>query len=130
MKKIWLVLLAGVCSACQSVRPYAETLQPWVGQTERSLEQSWGYPDNVFYITPDEKVVTYVRSSTHRYNFDPYQDEVAYSAISSPVYGFPPQPAETTYYCKTSFTLQNGIVRNYSFNGDGCTGAVERGYIF
>lgn len=51
-------------------------------------------------------------------NTEPYADEVVYSAISNDSYGLPPQ--NDTYYCKTSFTIQNSEVIDYSFNGDDC----------
>ena len=124
MKKsiVCLVCLCTLISCTMNRRSYGDTLQPWIGQSEERLQQSWGMPHNVFYVTPDEKVVTFLRISSHPLNGNkkPYANEVYYPAIATPDFGFPGQPQYTTYYCKTSFTIRNGIVVNYSFNGDDC----------
>ena len=119
-----LMILVMAAGACSFYRPtYGETLQPWIGQSEERLEQSWGIPYDVFYITPDRKVVTFLEISGKPRNGDtqPYAgSEVYYPAIATPDFGFPNQPLYSNYYCKTSFTIQNGEVVNYSFNGDDC----------
>lgn len=116
-------LLLVALTACTSLPTYSETLRPWIGQSQERLQQAWGYPQNVFYISPTEKVVTYLEISTRPRNDNttPYAGyEVAYPAIASPDFGFPSQPQYTNYYCKTSFTIRNGVVVDYSFNGDDC----------
>ena len=117
--RLGFILLAAGCMINQD---YGATLQPWIGQSEASLEQSWGIPHNVFYVTPNEKVVTYVEFSTHAKGgiSDPYSDEFYYAADSTPDFDYPSAPMPSDYYCKTSFTISNGIVTNYSFNGDDC----------
>lgn len=116
-----------LCAACSSLPTYSETLQPWIGQSEQRLRQSWGTPHNVFYVTSQEKVVTYlfVSARPRNDNSHPYSEEFYYPAVAAPDYGFPAQPQYTNYYCKTSFTIRNGIIINYSFNGDDCV-AAER----
>ena len=122
-KRFLIPVFMFLAAACQTNGlSYGDTLQPWIGQSEERLQQSWGIPHNVFYVTPNEKVVTYLQFSSHPRNgeTDPYRNEVYYPAIATPDFGFPSQPAYTSYYCKTSFTIINGIVSNYSFNGDDC----------
>ena len=106
-----LPVLMLALSACANRPTYAETLQ-----------QAWGYPANVFYVTPDEKVVTYIKFGSRAFNGEtrPYNSEVAYSAIETPDFGMPNTPRYSNYYCKTSFTIRNGTVVNYGFNGDDC----------
>lgn len=124
MKKISVIYAILALTACQSMSGnYGESLQSWIGRSEMSLEQAWGYPQNTFYVTPDEKVLTYVRYSRHQSGYEPYQNEIYYPAIATPNFGFPAQPEYSNYYCKTSFTIINGVVSNYSFNGDDCVGA-------
>lgn len=118
-----LLILTFLIGACQTGGlTYGDTLRPWIGQPEGLLQQSWGIPHDVFYVTPNEKVVTYLEFSTKPLNGDsePYRNEVYYPAIATPDYGFPDYPLNTNYYCKTTFTIINGIVSNYSFNGDDC----------
>ncbi len=117
-----LPVLMLALSACANRPTYAETLQPWIGQSEERLQQAWGYPANVFYVTPDEKVVTYIKFGSRAFNGEtrPYNSEVSYSAIETPDFGMPNTPRYSNYYCKTSFTIRNGTVVNYGFNGDDC----------
>ena len=105
---------------------YSDELQPWIGQSEERLFQSWGYPRNSFYVTPQEKVITYLHFSKHPQGYQPYSNIIAYSAIATPDIGLSDQPRYSTYYCKTSFTIINGIISNFSFNGDACV-ADSRG---
>jgi len=108
-------------AACQSHRmTYEETLRPWLGQSEERLMQAWGHPYNTFFIMPNEKVVSYIKFASHPMggNSEPYSYEVAYGAIATPDYGHD-QPS-SNYYCRTSFTIRNDIVIDYSFNGDDC----------
>ena len=123
MPKIVRIIFFLVLAACAGRKmTYAETLEPWLGQSEERLQQSWGYPYKTFYLTPSRKIITYLKFSTRPIDGDtePYSYEVWYPAISIPDFGFPNQPQSSDYYCKTSFTIQNGIVIDYSFNGDDC----------
>lgn len=90
-----LPVLMLALSACANRPTYAETLQPWIGQSEERLQQAWGYPANVFYVTPDEKVVTYIKFGSRAFNGEtrPYNSEVAYSAIETPDFGMPQHTA-------------------------------------
>ncbi len=115
----WGLLL--LITACRFHRmTYADTLQPWLGQSEERLFQSWGHPYNTIYITPEQQVVSYIKFASDPMNGerDPYSYEVAYNAIETPDYGNVSQ--SNNYYCQTSFTIRNGIVIDYSFNGDDC----------
>ena len=120
VKKTFLVLYLFIVACHHNSGNYGKSLQPWIGQSEERLLQSWGTPQNVFYVTGNEKIFTYTQFSTHKHDFEAYPNEVYYPAIAVPNFGFPSQPAYTTFYCKTSFTIQDNIVTNYSFNGDGC----------
>ncbi len=125
MKKF---LYPGVCfliaAGCATERiTYADTLRPWIGQTETRLQQSWGIPHTVYHLTPQTKIVTYLEISGRPRNGDtrPYAGyEVHYAAIETPDFGFPSQSESNDYYCQTTFTITDGIVSNFSFNGDDC----------
>ena len=75
------------------------------------------------YVGPNEKVVTYLQIDEDgpvNGNTEPYQGyEVQYGAIETPDYGFPSDNGGS-YYCKTSFTIVNGEITDYTFNGDDC----------
>ena len=114
MNKHYLIGLMLLCG-CATSANYAAGLQKWVGEPEQMLYQEWGAPSNVFYISPNRKVVTFTHTSQNG-TINPYGNEVNYDVINS---GY-----ETTsgysYYCSTSFTITNGFVSNYTFSGDDC----------
>lgn len=120
MKFLWVLLLLCGCAATSA--NYNRGLQRWVGQPEVELYQQWGSPDNVFYLTPDEKVVTFMQVDNGPIagKTNPYTGEVYYPAITTPNYDYPTNAESQMYYCRTSFTITNGVVTDYSFNGDDC----------
>ncbi len=122
MKK--LILLSLLLTACSHSQTYQQSLQPWVGMPEISLYDSWGRPASGFYVTPQTKVVTYIQTEDKPINGNtrPYSGiEVDYEAIETPDYGENLiNNADDNYYCKTSFTITNGEIVNYTFNGDDC----------
>lgn len=113
---VFFVLLL---AACATKPTYDQTLQQYIGVSEMTLQEEWGIPNNMLYVTPNEKVVTYLRIDNGPIdgNTEPYAGEVAYGPIATPDFG---APQHNTYYCQTSFTIRNGQVVNYSFNGDDC----------
>lgn len=128
MNKLFLIGLFLLGAAgCASYPTYGETLQPWIGQSEERLQQAWGIPANIFYVTPNKKIVTYIKFASKPMNgeTEPYAGEVYYPAIATPDFGFPDQPQSSNYYCKTTFTIENGVVTNYGFNGDDCVVTVS-----
>jgi hypothetical protein len=114
MQKWWaLLLFLGGCAAGSGA--YERGLQKWIGEPEQALYQQWGAPSNVFYITPDRKIITFTHISQKAVT-DPYTGEVSYQAINSGYEtstGYP-------YYCRTSFTVTDGFVTDYTFSGDDC----------
>lgn len=120
MKKIVFIICFLVIACYHNNINYNDILQPWIGQSEERLLQAWGTPQNVLYVTDNEKVFTYTQFSSHPHGFQAYPHEVYYPAIAVPDFGLSSQPAYTTYYCKTLFTIRDYIITNYSFNGDGC----------
>lgn len=118
-----LILCLLLLSACVSnTAAYDAEMQNWVGLSQETLYESWGNPNSVMYVSPNEKVVTYLQVDNGPIdgNTEPYEgSEVEYSAIATPNYGFPSNQPQT-YYCKTSFTIVGNQVVNYTFNGDDC----------
>jgi len=102
---------------------YNTQLQNWVGMSQEMLYESWGTPNKELYLSPNQKVVTYIQIDEDGAidgDTTPYQGyEVQYNAIATPDYGFPSDNNQT-YYCQTSFTITNGEITDYTFNGDDC----------
>ena len=119
-----LALMLAACSTVNSTN-YDNELQKWVGASQSELMEAWGHPDNVFYLTPSRYVITYVKIDNGPIDgqTDPYTGEVYYPAIETPNYDFPSNGSNNMYYCKTSFTIANNQVIDYTFNGDDCVAA-------
>ena len=126
MPKILSVLLLMFLSSCGAGRVnsanYNNRLQSWIGASQGMLTAEWGQPDNVFYLTPDKYIVTYIKMDNSPVDgkSDPYTGEVYYPALETPNYNFSSNGPDGLYYCKTSFTIENNQVVDYTFNGDDC----------
>lgn len=127
MKKLVFFML--LLTACGHRISYEQSLQPWLGQPENNLYTSWGEPVSEYNVTPQTKIVTYVQTenSPLNNNSQPYAGiEVAYQAIETPNYGQNLSNNDNNnYYCTTSFTITNGQIVDFTFNGDDC---VVKGY--
>lgn len=127
-----LVTLLSVCgvAACSNINGvnstnYLSELQRWVGRSEQQLYTSWGEPAEVIYVTPEEKVVTYITTSSNG-TPEPYENQFYYQGIAGDdfadsLFSGPINEEQFgPYYCKTSFVIQDSIIINYNFNGDNC----------
>ena len=125
MQKI-ICLLAGliILTGCQGVGyssdAYNQKLSGWLGKTADELYSDWGEPSQILPLGNNTVEVSYYSSEEHPVDndFEPYESEIAYNALTQSNFGLPPNPP--LFYCKTSFTISNGIVTGYTFNGDDC----------
>lgn len=117
MKKIWFILLA--VTACHSFGSdnYNQKLSTWMGRPVQALISHWGEPDSQFSINRDTMALVYVKSEKYG-AFEPYRDTLNYEGISSPQYGY--SMYKPVYYCRTTFSVRNGIIVDYAFEGDDC----------
>lgn len=124
-----LVFLVSACAGQNGAIEYQETLQQWIGMPELSLYDSWGTPTTVWNIDPQTKVVTYIsqENTPINDNSNPYNGVgVVSSALDEETFGENLWDDQNdNYYCKTSFTITNGEVVNYNFNGDDCVVPVK-----
>ena len=124
IRLVKLPLVVGVfltLTACiATTGKYEKKLASWFGQNEQSLIAGWGPPQQV-YESGGFKYLTYDWSGS------------AYIPGTSPTYQtqFIGNTAYTTSYggssavtlnlnCRTTFTLQNGVVSAYRFEGNRC----------
>lgn len=121
-----ILCLIAACSVFRGGETYSSQLQQWIGHSEYQLYQAWGYPMQSFYVTPYEKIVTYVKTSNYGQR-NPYDNQLYYQGMDSEngwwdkLFGPPTENQPRNYYCKTTFTVRNSIIVNFSFNGDDCT---------
>lgn len=116
-----LILVAVMFLAgCVSDAGYNQSLQQWIGMPQEALYHEWGVPQSEFYLTPYRKVVTYVETENSPIdgNTQPYQGIINYQAMETQNFGS--DTVSTDYYCKTSFTIENNEIVDFSFNGDDC----------
>ncbi len=117
----WTAFLL-LCACAATSDNYGRKLQNYVGAPESVLISDWGIPDNVQTIVPGEQLYTYVQVDNGAIggNRDPYAGQVAYGEFGmNPDLPANPNPSND-FYCQTTFTLQNGIVVDFGFNGDDC----------
>ncbi len=102
-----------ILAACTHNTNYDQSLQEWQGQEVEVLYQQWGPPASSQQINEDEMVITYTQQQTIT---EPNQTmEGAPSYATNTFFD-----TQETYYCTTTFTIDNGIIVDYSFQGDNC----------
>ena len=117
MKKmiLFLSLFLAACTASDTNNKTTPT--DFIGQNEDTLLALYGAPDSVYDITPSKYVWAY-KNSFFAPKQNPYPNIFSYQGWQGPRYGTP--EVRPTYYCTYFFTIENGVVTNYSFNGDDC----------
>lgn len=95
MKKSIFTLSALLISACVSSPDYAQSLDVWVGANQEALISTWGNPASVEYPVPNQELWTYYQTSPNGQMF-----------------------------CRTTFTLTDGVVNDFAFEGDNCTVSI------
>lgn len=122
MKKFWILgFFLVFVSGCATTRGYEQMLDSWVGASDRDLIAMWGAPDSVYEFDATQKVVTYHHGgSIYNPGMEPmyYSTRVGNTITTTPVGGVPPQI--TNYSCKTDFTITNGVVTKWRWEGNSC----------
>lgn len=117
MKKIlWIVLAVTACHV-RSADNYNHKLSTWMGRPVQSLINSWGQPDHQFRINNQSVALVYIRTKKQG-AYEPYHNMINYQALAGPRYGH--SMYQPVYYCKTTFTVRQGVIVNYAFSGDDC----------
>ena len=122
---VLLVCLLAACGSMPNSSLYSDNLQKWLGQSEYQLYNTWGDPENEFFVTPDKKVAVYVQTyADGSPNF--YENEFYYQGMGDDrgflgdLFGPPTEKQMDDYYCKISFVIEDSIIVDYNFNGDYC----------
>lgn len=92
MKKTAFLGLGILLTACVSSPDYGQSLNTWVGASQLSLQDTWGSPATVNYITPNQALWTYFQDS-------PSGEE----------------------FCRTTFTITDNTITDFAFEGDNCS---------
>lgn len=115
-----LLLLSGCHNVGYASSEYNQKLNGWLGKSSAELYADWGTPYQILPLGNNAVEVSYYSSESSPIdnNFAPYADEMSYDAMTQPNFGLPTPPP--LFYCKTSFTVVDGVVTDYTFNGDDC----------
>lgn len=115
-----LLFVTGCQGVGYSSAAYNQKLSGWLGKSIHELYADWGTPSQILPLGDNTAEVSYYSSESQPVDnvFEPYSSEISYDAMTQQNFGLPTPPP--LYYCKTSFTISNGIVTDYTFNGDDC----------
>ncbi len=118
-KMILFLFVCAFMASCQTVQTYENMLQSWVGKSEAQLVTDWGAPTSMETIGPDRQVFVYIKQRQitvpgEAPNYTALGEDAEYNNFGDSL-------GETfDYFCKTTFTTQNDIIVNYSWEGDSC----------
>ncbi len=123
MKKIIqfasLAVVCAVSTSCRTVQGYETMLQSWVGKSEAQLVTTWGAPASMETIGPGRQLFVYIKQ--HQVTVPGEAPNYTALGEDSEYNNFGDSLDETfDYYCRTTFTTQDDIIVNYSWEGDGC----------
>jgi hypothetical protein len=115
-----MVLLLGSVAACASTEAYEAKLNTWLGKAEIALVEAWGPPDS-FYEVGGKKYLTYLSAST---GYIPgtapiYHSRIVGDTVHTHAHGGTPG-AVYTLSCKTIFTVEGGVIRDWRWQGNDC----------
>lgn len=113
---IFILLLSG----CATTAKYEKILDSWVGVSEQELIESWGVPDSTYKVG-NAKFLSY-RYSNQKilYGSPPmYVSNVHKGMIYTNTVGGTSDMVVSDW-CKTTFTIENGKVVKWTFNGNSC----------
>jgi len=130
MRTIVLVAACAV-AGCATTTKFRETMDGWMHSPEERFIAAYGPPQNVYMVSAEEKVLTYVQSShavipgtvystpvtTTTYGQVGMQNFNARSTTYVPQQG---APTVIDLSCTINVTVRNGELVNWSANGNHC----------
>jgi len=123
MKRFCVMLVVLGLAACASDANYREKVGAWVGKTESELVASeWGDPQHTYDLEGGSRILNYSKTQSSGSLFP-----MMGIGIGSGGGGGIGIGASTTggggggRFCETNFTVDDGIITDVSFQGDGCT---------
>lgn len=131
-KFFFCLLLLIFLSACATEEKYSNNLNKLIGENESYLLKIFGKPSSKKIINSHTKILTYtnlenmyVPSEFYEYNtplyvgaddvFYPFNDMYIYNPMSQYL------GVNVTFYCQTSFLLENGVIKSWQWKGNNCT---------
>jgi hypothetical protein len=121
MKRLSIVLLTLILTACATTANYEKILNTWVGEDELNLVRKWGPPQQS-YETSGHRFLVYTNDQNV---FIPgqaptYQTNVIGNTAYTSSYGGTPA-TNINYTCTTTFEVADGKILTWSYRGNNCT---------
>ena len=115
-----------VLNACVDMNTeYAKMLDTWIGAPEIALIRTWGTPirtyemSNITYITFRDSSIFSTPGTSPSYS----TTFVGNSAYTTSYGGI--SPSVVQLQCETTFGVRNGIVVDYTFQGNHCVAPLD-----
>ena len=133
MKPILTVLALSLSFGCATTEKYDKLLSGLVGKPESLLISDWGKPQEIKDVGNGDRILTYNQNrtiqtggytlnQTNNYNTGRISSDFRASTGSSPrSFTMPTTPtSDITLSCITRFTIHNGVVQAFSWEGEDC----------
>lgn len=115
MKKYLFLLLILTLTGCATEAKYRAKLNTYFGFSAKELIDAWGPPDSTYKLNPQTEYFTY-NNSRNVYIPASSTTNVFGNTLTTDYYG----GYTENLNCKTTFTLENGTVTDYHFQGNDC----------
>lgn len=133
--KLTVIVFTFLCltTGCATTEKYDKLLSGLVGQPESSLKSDWGEPqetqntgngDHLLIYNQNRSIETggYTLNTTNNYNTGRISSDLrSATGGSARTLAMPTMPTRTvTLSCITRFTIHNGLVQAFSWEGNDC----------
>ena len=126
MKRLLPLMATLLLVACASEAKYQEKVDAWIGAKETDLVASdWGPPQRVYDLQDGTRILTYSKTQSSGGGFPIIGIGGGFGSggggfISTGVGVGGGGTGGGESYCETNFTVDDGIITDVSFQGDGC----------
>ncbi len=113
-----LLCVIGLLGGCLSGEArYQRNMRGWVGRTPEELVTQWGSPTQVITNGDTEYFIYRIQKEA------PLPNTSAFSTPTNPPILLPINETtryQETFFCETTFVVQNDRITDWSFEGDAC----------
>ena len=122
MKRFCVMLVVLSLAACAPQANYREKVDAWVGKTESELVASeWGDPQHTYDLEGGSRILSYSKTQSSGSLFPMMGIGIGSGGGGGIGIGASTTGGGGGRFCETNFTVDDGIITDVSFQGDGCT---------
>lgn len=113
---------------CTTSEKYGKLLDTWLGESEEALVSAWGPPQSLYVSPAGDRILTYASesqvflpgtTSPSTTYISGYQSGGYFSGTAT-TYNYSTPPTMLNYSCVTHFTLRQGRIVNWRYEGNNC----------